>query len=53
MIDTRYYIVLEPHGYANKTDAYDRIRSCYAGLDGVTTYFDKGLWYIVQSKALA
>jgi len=52
MIDTKNYILVEGEGYANKSEAYDTIRLCYSTLKGVTTYYDNGLWYIVQSKAL-
>ena len=52
MIDTRHFILLENNGYANKSDAYAIIRVGYSYLKGVTTYYDNGLWYIVQSKAL-
>lgn len=52
MIDTRNYIVLESEGYQSKTEAYTHIKLWYSHLNGVTTYFDEGLWYIVQSKAL-
>ena len=52
MIDEKHYELLDSQGYANKSDAYDIIRVCYSHLSGVTTYYDNGLWYIVQSKAL-
>jgi len=52
MIDNKNYILVEGNGYANKSEAYDTIRLCYSTLKGVTTYYDNGLWYIVQSKAL-
>lgn len=52
MINTRNYIVLENRGYQSKTEAYEQIKIWYSHMNGVTTYFDNGLWYIVQSKAL-
>lgn len=52
MIDTKNYILLENEGYANKSDAYNHIRLWYTHMSGVTTYYDNGMWYIVQSKAL-
>lgn len=52
MIDTKNYILVEGNGYNNKSEAYDTIRLCYSTLKGVTTYYDNGLWYIVQMKAL-
>ena len=52
MIDTRNYSILESVGYADKTEAYEHIRLFYSGVNGVTTYYDNGMWYIVQSKAL-
>ena len=51
MINTRNYILMEATGYESKTEAYDHIKLWYSHLNGVTTYFDEGLWYIVQSKA--
>ena len=50
MIDTKHYTLIDCRGYENKSDAYDTIRKFYSDLKGVTTYYDKGLWYIVQSK---
>lgn len=52
MINTNNFIILESEGYTNKAEAYDNIRVCYSNMKGVTTYYDKGLWYIVQNKAL-
>lgn len=52
MIDTKNYTILEYQGYADKSDAYAHIRLWYSDASGVTTYYDNGLWYIVQSKAL-
>ena len=52
MIDTKHYTLLDSNEYSNKSDAYDVIRLCYSHLNGVTTYYDNGLWYIVQSNAL-
>lgn len=52
MVDTKNYIIVESEGYEDKSAAYDSIRICYAHLKGVTTYYDNGLWYIVQSKAM-
>ena len=52
MINEKYYIVLSEVGYTSKEDAYDDIRRYYNGVSGVTTYYDRGLWYIVRSKAL-
>ena len=52
MIDPNQYIILEQFGYNNKTEAYDCIRIRYAGMNGVTVYYDNGKWYIVQCKAL-
>lgn len=52
MIDTKNYILLENEGYINKADAYNHIRLWYTHMNGVTTYYDNGKWYIVQSKAL-
>ena len=53
MINTKYYKILDSTGYKNKTDAYDVIRICYGHLKGVTTYYDEGKYYIVQSKVIA
>ena len=50
MINTRLYKLLETEGYVNKSEAYDKIRTWYSYLTGVTTYYDGGLWYIVQLK---
>lgn len=50
MIDTKHYILLDAIGYAEKSDAYDTIRVFYNDFEGVTTFYDNGLWYIVQSK---
>lgn len=52
MVDTKNYSLLENEGYTDKSMAYEQIRSCYSNMNGVTTYYDNGLWYIVQSKAL-
>lgn len=52
MIDTRNYILMEATGYESKTEAYNHIKLWYSHMNGITTYFDDGLWYIVQSKAL-
>lgn len=52
MIDTKNYILLESEGYADKSEAYAHIRLFYSEMKGVTTYYDNGMWYIVQSKAL-
>ena len=52
MIDTKNYILLEARGYASKREAHDHIRIWYGHMKGVTTYYDNGKWYIVQSKAL-
>lgn len=52
MIDTRHYTLIEAKGYESKTEAYEHIRLWYSGLNGVTTYYDYGLWYIVQINAL-
>lgn len=52
MLDTKNFILLETEGYADKTEAYNHIRIWYSHMKGVTTYYDDGLWYIVQSKAL-
>ncbi|MCI8518945.1 MAG: hypothetical protein HFJ51_02275 [Clostridia bacterium] len=51
-IDTDRYQLLDGTGYLDKTEAYDTIRIMYSHLQGVTTYFSDGLWYIVQNKAL-
>lgn len=53
MINTKNYILLENKGYEEKNEAYSIIRLCYSHMRGVTTYYDDGLYYIVQSKALA
>ena len=53
MINTKYYTKLENTGYKTKSDAYDVIRICYSHLKGVTTYYDEGKYYIVQSKVIA
>lgn len=45
MIDTRHYILLDIKGYDSKSEAYE-----YSHINGVTTYFDGGLWYIVQAR---
>lgn len=50
MIDTKNYVLVEMSGYSNKSEAYDTIRLLYSNLSGVTTYYDNGLWYIVQAK---
>ena len=52
MIDTKNYVLVEGNGYDNKSEEYDTIRLFYSTLKGVTTYYDNGLWYIVQMKAL-
>ena len=52
MIDTKHYSLVELRGYESKTEAYEHIRLWYSTLKGVTTYYDDGLWYIVQSNAL-
>lgn len=52
MINTKNYILLDLIGYPNRIIAYEQIRSCYSNMNGVTTYNDNGLWYIVQSKDL-
>ena len=52
MIDTRHYTLIEGNGYKEKSEAYDVIRICYSTLEGVTTYYDNGLWYIVQMNCL-
>lgn len=49
MIDAGNYVLVELQGYS-KSKAYERIRLFYSDLPGVTTYYYKGLWYIVQSK---
>ena len=46
------YSLLEAEGYTDKAEAYNHIRIWYSNMRGVTTYYDNGLWYIVQSKAL-
>lgn len=53
MIDTKRYTLLVMEGYTNKAEAYNVINVYYADMPGVTTFFDNGLWYIVQSKALS
>lgn len=52
MIDTKNYDLLETQGFTKKSEAYDHIRIWYGHMKGVTTYYDDGKWYIVQSKAL-
>lgn len=52
MIDTRHYILLDIKGYDSQSEAYEQVKIWYSHMNGVTTYFDNGLWYIVQSKAL-
>ena len=52
MIDTKNYELLEMFGYESKSAAYDVIRLCYSHLNGVTTYYDNGKYYIVQSKVI-
>lgn len=52
MIDTKNYILLDLIGYPNRLIAYEQIQSYYSNMNGVTTYEDNGLWYIVQSKTL-
>ena len=52
MIDTRHYTLIEAKGYESKTEAYEHIRLWYSGWNGVTTYYDYGLWYIVQINPL-
>ena len=51
MID-KNYTLLELNGYTKKSEAYEKIKICYSNLSGVTTYFDNGLWYIVQMNCL-
>lgn len=53
MIDTKRYDIIENNGYPNKGEAYEVIEKYYSNMNGVTTYNDNGLWYIVQSKILA
>ena len=48
MIDTKNYILLENEGYVNKADAYNQIRLWYTHMNGVTTCYDDGKWYIVH-----
>ncbi|MEE0866552.1 MAG: hypothetical protein U0L98_07195 [Clostridia bacterium] len=52
MINTKLYTVLDSEGYTTKDEAYAVIRMCYEEMSGVTTYYDNGLWFIVQSKTL-
>ena len=52
MIDTKNYILIEQEGYENKTEAYNTIRVLYSQMSGITTYYDNGKYYIVQSKVL-
>ena len=52
MIYTENYIILESLGYESKSDAYLHILLLYNDMKGVTTYYDKGMWYIVQDKSL-
>jgi hypothetical protein len=52
MIDTGHFAYIEMCGYETKEEAYEVINKLYSNLDGVTTYYDDGLWYIVQAKAL-
>lgn len=52
MINRQQFTVLESEGFCNKSDAYEHIQIWYSHLKGVTTYFDNGLWYIVQSNVL-
>ena len=53
MINTTNYVLLERNGYTNKIEADENIRLWYGHLIGVTTYYENGKWYIVQSKSLA
>lgn len=46
MIDTKNYILLENEGYVNRAEAYNHIRLWYTHMNGVTTYYDDGKWYI-------
>ena len=52
MIDTRNFEILESEGYSDKSEAYLVIEMRYYGMRGVTTYYDDGLYYIVQSKSM-
>ena len=52
MIDTKNFILVDDFGFVHKPDAYDTLRAFYRDLPGITTYYDNGRWYIVQSKAL-
>lgn len=53
MINTNIYDIIEEDGYLNKDEAYEIAQIYLINKKGVTTYFDNGLWYIVQSKILA
>jgi hypothetical protein len=50
MINSRLYEILDYDGFTKKSDAYERIQTCYKGIKGVTVFFHDGLWYIVKSK---
>lgn len=53
MIDTKRYDIIDNNGYPNREEAYE-VAKIYSGyMNGITTYRDNGLWYIVQSKILA
>ena len=50
------YRVLYWHGFNEKSQAYDYILKhddYFGSLKGVTTYYDQGKWFIVQSKTIA
>ncbi len=44
------YVVLEEEGYTNPIEAKENILLWYSHLKGVTTHFNDGKWYIVQSN---
>ena len=50
MINSRLYEILDYEGFTKRSDAYEKIKSCYQDIKGVTVFFDDGLWYIVRSK---
>lgn len=50
MIDFVNFVLLESQGYSDISEAMDIMRTYYSHLNGVTVYFDDGLWYIVQNK---
>lgn len=53
MINEKYFKILDKEGFSKKTEAYETIRLWYSHVDAVTTCYDDGRWYIVQSKILA